>query len=129
MQVRSPRDSDFKRADRVGALLCEAFARVLVDGLIRDPRLGFCTATEVRLSDDLRHARVFVSVLGDEAARNDSLRALAHAAGFIKRELGQRVKLRYIPELRFELDSTLDEAERLEQLLRPQTGGNDAKSP
>ena len=85
---------------------------------VKDPRLGFVTVTEVRMSPDLSHARVFVSVLGGEEEESSALAALASAAGFLRREIGRRVRLRHTPQLHFEVDHTLDHSERIEELLR-----------
>lgn len=109
-------ESDFKRAHRVGQLLQQTLGDLLVNE-IKDPRVGFVTVTEVRPSDDLRTARVYVSIYGDEPTRKESLAGLEEAAGFIKRELARRVNLRYTPSLTFVLDRTLDQAERLDQLI------------
>jgi len=84
---------------------------------LRDPRLGFITLLAVEPSPDLRHARVFVSVLGDDVARRSSMEALAAASGYIRSLLGKRVELRYTPELNFILDEGVDRAARVEQLL------------
>jgi len=85
---------------------------------LKDPRLGFVTVTEVRMSPDLSHARVFVSVLGGEEEEASALAALGSAAGFLRREIGRRVRLRHTPQLHFEVDHTLDHSERIEELLR-----------
>ncbi len=75
------------------------------------------TVTEVRLTDDLRSALVYVSIIGEETKRQESLKGLGAAAGFLKRELSHRLKLRFTPDISFALDTTLDHALRLEQLL------------
>jgi len=106
-----------KRPQRVGQLMQQELGKLLQDGL-RDPRVGFVTVTEVRVARDLRHARVYVSVYGEQEQREESLAGLNRAAGFIKRELGHRLDLRFVPELEFELDETLDRAERLDDVLR-----------
>jgi ribosome-binding factor A len=100
----------------VGHLLQQELARLLVEG-IKDPRVGFVTVTEVRVTDDLKHAQAYVSILGDDSQRQSTLAGLKAAAGFVKRELGQRCKLRYIPSLSFEHDDTLDNAQRLEVIF------------
>lgn len=76
------------------------------------------TVTEVRVSHDLRHARVFVSSLGEPGARAAAVEALNHAAPFLRRALGRAVTLKYLPELVFVEDSTLEHGERVERLLR-----------
>lgn len=108
--------SDHKRSTRVAQLLQEELAGLLINE-IKDPRVGLVTVTEVRLADDLSFARVFVSVYGDDAQREAALAGLRGAAGFLRRELAHRVKLRHMPELAFSLDETLDQAERLETVF------------
>lgn len=85
---------------------------------LKDPRIGFVTVTAVRVSADLRHARVFVSVLGDEDERAESMSGLASATPYLRTELGRQMKLKYLPELQFELDTGPQEAQRLESLLK-----------
>jgi ribosome-binding factor A len=106
-----------KRAERVGQLIQQELADLLTNKLM-DPRVGFVTVTEVRVADDLKNARVFVSIYGDDDARQRTLDGLHEAGGFLRHELGRRVKLRYTPELSFALDNTLDQAMRLERLLQ-----------
>ena len=85
---------------------------------LKDPRIGFVTVTAVRVSADIRHARVFVSVLGDEDERAESMSGLASATPYLRTELGRQMKVRYLPELQFELDTGPQEAQRLESLLK-----------
>jgi ribosome-binding factor A len=107
---------EHKRSHRVGQLVHEELGRLLLDEL-KDPRVGFVTVTEVRMADDLRSAKVFVSIYGTTEQRTASLEGLRAAAGFIKRELAQRLKLRSTPELTFHADETLDHAQRLQQIM------------
>jgi ribosome-binding factor A len=99
----------------------EAIRQVIGDvlaGELKDPRVGFVTVTDVRTSADLRHARVYVSVLGDDAQRADSLAGLRSAHGFLQGHLASELELKRTPTLEFEYDDTTDRALRLEQLLR-----------
>lgn len=93
--------------------------QVLGDAIrsLKDPRVGFVTITSVRVSPDLRHARVAVSVLGDDEARKASLAGLASATPVLRAEMGRQMRMKYLPELVFELDEGADRAERIEQLL------------
>jgi ribosome-binding factor A len=84
---------------------------------VRDPRVGFVTLTEVRVSRDLKYARVYVSILGDEERTQESFEALQRAGGFLRSQIGRRIPLRHVPELRFVLDETLDTSERIDSLL------------
>jgi ribosome-binding factor A len=91
---------------------------------VKDPRVGFVTITEVRLPGDLRQATVYVSILGDPEQQQSSLRGLRAAAGYLRREVGRSLKMRYNPELRFVTDSTLEKARRLDALLAAAAAGN-----
>lgn len=84
---------------------------------LKDPRVGFMTVMDVRTSPDLRHARVYVSVLGDEDEKQATLAVLGGARGYVRVRLGQDVKLKYLPELHFEIDRTLEQAARIEEIL------------
>lgn len=85
---------------------------------MRDPRVGFVTITQVVVSGDLRHARVGVSCLGDEAAQQESLRALRHASGFLRTEISKRIRMRTMPQLVFQLDHSMAHAEQVQRTLR-----------
>ncbi|MBI3769498.1 MAG: 30S ribosome-binding factor RbfA [Deltaproteobacteria bacterium] len=106
-----------KRTDRVGALLKSALAELLLRD-VKDPRVGLVTITGVDVSPDLKHARVFVSALGDAEARARSLAGLASARAFLQAHAGRRIGLRFTPELRFEIDPSFEAADRVERLLR-----------
>jgi ribosome-binding factor A len=106
-----------KRLDRVNQLLKEEISTLLHREL-KDPRLGFVSVTEVEVSKDLRTAKVFVSVLGDERQWQASLGALVRARGFVHRWLRQHLDLRVIPEVEFRADRSLEHAARIQALLR-----------
>lgn len=84
---------------------------------LHDPRLGFITVTEVRMTGDLKVARVYVSVYGSEKEQEESLEALRHAKGYLRTQIGDRLPLRHVPELRFEVDETLKRTARLDALF------------
>jgi ribosome-binding factor A len=101
----------------------EAIRHVLSDALagdLKDPRVGFVTVTEVKTSPDLRHARVYVSVLGPEAEREATLDGLRSAHGFLQARIGGELHLKNTPELRFLYDDTAERAARLERLIEAQ---------
>jgi ribosome-binding factor A len=100
-------------ADRIRAEVAE-----VISAELKDPRIGFATVTGVDMSGDLHYARVFVSVLGSADAQQKCLEGLTSAAGYVRRELGHRLRLRRAPELTFVLDHAAEENERLEMLLR-----------
>lgn len=99
----------------------EAVRHVVGDAIssdLKDPRVGFVTVTDVKTSPDLRHARVFVSVLGDERRREGSLAGLRSAGGYLQARVGRELRLKHTPELEFVLDDTVRRAARIERLLR-----------
>jgi ribosome-binding factor A len=107
----------FKRSDRVGDMIRREVSEMLIRG-IKDPRVVSVTITKVRVSDDLRVAKVYFSVMGGEDNREQSLAGLNSAKGYIKREMGRRIHLRYMPELAFEYDSSIEYADRINRLIR-----------
>ena len=98
----------------------EAVRQVLSDAMtsaLKDPRIGFVTVTDVSTSPDLRHATVYVSVLGDDERRAASLDGLQAAHGYLQRRVASELRLKYTPSLVFQYDDTTDRALRVEQLL------------
>jgi ribosome-binding factor A len=118
------------RLDRVRNLLRQVTSEILRQ--VKDPRVGFVTVTDVEVSADLRHARIFVSVMGDAAARAEALKGLQSARGFVRHELMAQVTLRHIPELSFHIDDSLDRGMRVNELLaqahRDTTTGDEVQS-
>ena len=102
---------------RVNQLIKQALGEILLNEL-KDPKIGFCTVTEVEVANDLRSAWVRVSVLGNEKEKQDALERLQHAAGYINRLLRSKVELRYTPRLNFKLDSSLDHAFKIEKIIQ-----------
>lgn len=90
---------------------------ILIQGDLRDPRLGWTTVTHVEMSPDLAYAKVFVSVLGDDAVQESSLEVLHRARSFLRGQLGRRVRLRTVPELQFRLDHGLEHSQRIMDIL------------
>jgi len=107
----------YKRSQRVGELLHHEISR-MIQFELKDPRIGFLTVTGVELTDDIQHARVYYTVMGDEAKRRETARGLEKAIPFLRRELGRRLHLRTIPELVFHYDSSIEYGNRIEQLLQ-----------
>jgi ribosome-binding factor A len=114
-----------KRLDRVNQLIKEEVSTLLQREL-KDPRLGFVTVTEVATAKDLSRAKVFVSVLGNEAQWAASLAALASARGFIRNWLRHHLELRVTPELDFRPDHSMEHAARIQALLRHLDSGPSA---
>jgi ribosome-binding factor A len=105
-----------QRTEKVQELAREILGETI--NSLKDPRVGFTTVTAVRISPDLRLASVFVSVLGSEEERTLTMAGLESAVPYLRAELGRQVRLKYLPELIFELDTGAEEAERLETLLK-----------
>jgi ribosome-binding factor A len=105
-----------RRQRKVAELLHEEISQLIQHGT-KDPRLGFVTVTGVEVNPDLRLAWIYVTVLGDEDDAKQSLEGLASAAGFFRHALKETVSLRYIPELRFKLDTSLEHGSRIDALL------------
>jgi ribosome-binding factor A len=106
------------RHERVGEEIAHEINAMLA-GELKDPRLeGSVVVSHVLVQSDMKHARVFVSVKGSNKEQRDAIRALEHAAGFIRSELIERLQLRRLPEMHFTLDESQEHVERIEQLLR-----------
>jgi ribosome-binding factor A len=113
------------RADRIADIIRQALAEVIQQDT-RDPRIGFVTLTQVKLSPDLRHAKVYVSRLGEGAEVDEALRALNQAAPYFRKALAGRTRLRFVPALRFLRDTAVERGRRVEELLqeiREESGG------
>ena len=108
---------DYKRVDRVGALMQREISEI-IHRQVKDPRVGSCSVTRVDVSDDLRHSKVRISVLGDEEQCQLTMAGLENAAGFIRREIGKRLSLRHTPEIRFVLDKSVDHILTVDRLLK-----------
>ena len=107
---------EFSRSQRMGEQLRRELADI-VRNEVRDPRLGFLSFTEVRVSRDLGHALVFCSVM-QEDEREPTLAALNHASGYIRKLIGQRIRARIIPTLKFVLDDSLERGMQMDELIR-----------
>lgn len=94
---------------------------------VKDPRLGFVTVTGVHLTGDLREATVYVSLFGSEKEKKESMTALEMATGFIRRELGKRLKIYYTPQISFEQDTALDYGMHIEGLIKQIHKDDEAK--
>jgi ribosome-binding factor A len=106
----------YKRAERIGDLIKKEISRIIQHEL-KDPGIGFVTITGVELSDDLKHAKIFYSVLGDEEAKKESSSALRRACGFVQHEIGRKLRLKYTPEICFLFDSSVEYGARIEMLI------------
>src|SRR5919106_3621765 len=104
------------RTDRIDELLRQEIGEILARD-VQDPRIGFVTVTDVETAPDLSNAKVWVSVIGQPAEREQAMRALQHAMPFVRRELGSRIRLRRIPELLVRTDDTAQRGTRVMRLL------------
>lgn len=104
------------RPNRVGEQMKKELGEIITRK-IKDPRIGFVTVTDVNVTGDLQQATVYISVLGDEEQRENTLKGLAKAKGFIRSEIGQRIRLRKTPEITFEFDESIDYGNRIDTLL------------
>ena len=106
------------RPDRVGDQIRQELSELLSRGAVHDPGIGFITLTRVKVSPDLQVARVYYTTLGDDAARRQTAKALERATGFFRHHLGDRLRLRRVPELQFQFDESVGHQDRVEQILR-----------
>jgi ribosome-binding factor A len=104
------------RPDRVGEEIRHALSEIIARE-VHDPGVGFVTLTRVKMSPDLQLARVYYTQLGDERARRETVKALERAAPFLRRQVAARVRLRRVPEIRFEFDESVAHQERIERIL------------
>ena len=114
-----------ERVDQLGSSAQQFFTDAR--GAVHDPGIGFITLTRVKVSPDLQLARVYYSSLGDEKARKETAKALERATPYLRRQVGSRVKLRRVPELKFEFDESIAHQDRVEQVLRDLHAEADAR--
>ena len=107
---------EYQRSDRVGDLLLDVVAELLRRE-IHDPRLQWINLTGVRVSKDLRHAKVYFNLLGAGSDKNEAAAGLKSAAGFIRSKVGKKLNLRFVPAIEFTYDDSEDEARRIDALL------------
>ncbi len=106
-----------KRSEKVGNLIQKEISQMLLK-LIKDPRIGFVTITRVTVSEDCRFARVYYSVAGTQAERESCMKGLESAKGYVRKELGRRIRLRYTPDIMFQFDPSIEYAIHMEELIQ-----------
>ena len=111
------------RVGRVGEQIKKELSQ-LIQSELKDPRIGFITVTGVELTNDLSQARVFLSVLGTDEQKEETLKALARGTGFLRSELGKRIRFRHTPELLFKFDNSIEYGSQIESLLNNINSGN-----
>ncbi len=104
------------RAERLGELIKEEFGDILQREL-KDPRIGFVSVTGVEVSNDYSHVKIFVSILGDEQSKHSAMAGLESAKGFIRTELGKRIRLRHTPEVHIIADNSIERGSHIIELL------------
>ena len=108
---------NFKRIDRITQEVKKELSLIIRE--LKDPRIPLMTSVvNVKVANDLKVAKAYISVMGDEKAKNDCLAALKNAAGFIRREIGSRVDLRYTPEFTFVLDDSIEYGSHISEVLK-----------
>jgi ribosome-binding factor A len=110
--------STHSRPERVAQMIQQQLGILFARGELKDPRLGLVTITGCEVSPDLRQARVYWTVHGDEQVRKDTRVGLTASRGYLRREIGQALSLRVVPNLSFTYDEAIDRGDRIEQLLR-----------
>ncbi|HEX4203276.1 MAG TPA: 30S ribosome-binding factor RbfA [Ktedonobacteraceae bacterium] len=104
------------RQEKLGELIAADLSDLLRTR-VKDPRIGFASITHVEVSGDLRHAKVFISVMGSPEEQKESMKGLKNATGFLRHELASRLVLRYMPEILFKLDTSIEEGSRILNLI------------
>lgn len=118
----------FQRSRRVAEQMRVEIAQIIREE-IKDPRVGFVSITSVEVTRDLRHAKVFISVFGDDREQEAAMQGLHAAAGFVRREIGKRIKLRLTPEIHFCADPSIRHGAEISRILHglttdPENNGN-----
>lgn len=113
----------YRRSERVGDLIKEEIASLMLHGEIKDPRIGFVTITRVDLTPDFKEARVYFSQMGSSKDRAKSEDGLNSASGYIRRHLAKSLDLRHIPKVTFHFDESLEYSERIEKVIRDMKEG------
>ncbi|EGQ3208909.1 30S ribosome-binding factor RbfA [Staphylococcus pseudintermedius] len=105
------------RAERVGEQMKKELMDI-INNKLKDPRVGFLTITDVQPTNDLSLAKIYLTVLGSDKERENTFKGLEKAKGFIKSEIGQRMRLRIVPDLQFEYDESIEYGNRIERLIQ-----------
>lgn len=114
--------SGFKRVDRVGDLILKEVSDMIIKGEIRDPRVNSVAFTGIKVTEDLSFARLYFTLINEDTDKKETLTGLERATGFIKRELSKRLRMRRIPDLKFEFDTALQEGYKIDDILREVKG-------
>ncbi len=115
---------NYRRTERLNSLMRDEVSDI-IRSKIKDPRIGFVTVTYVDVTDDLKLAKVYISVLGNEIEKEKSVEGLKSASGFIRRELKKRLRIRYTPALTFCYDGSIEYGDRMNRILKKLQGEKD----
>jgi ribosome-binding factor A len=107
---------EYSRSDKVAGTIKKRVSEIIQNEL-KDPRIGFVTVTNVKVSKDLRHVRIFFTAFGDEKTKKSAQIGLDQATGFVRKAIAARVKFRFVPEIAFEYDETYEYGQHIEELL------------
>jgi len=107
----------FERSDRVSEEIKKEVSYLILHRL-KDPRIGFVSITDVEVSGDLQYAKIFVSIMGNENEKKESLAGLESAAGFIRTAVGEKIRLKHVPKIVFELDESIERGTKILKLLK-----------
>ena len=114
----------YNRSERVAEEIRKEVATMLF-GEIHDPRIGFVTITKAQVSKDLRQAKVYFCMIGNDEEKEKTMEGLQSASGYMRREIGKRLKLRYFPEITFKFDDSLEYASRIEKIIKEIKSGSE----
>ena len=117
----------YSRSERVKQTLKEEISKIL-EYELKDPRIGMVTVTRVELTNDLRHAKVYFSVMGDDNKKEQARKGVESATGFVKKLIGQRIRLKFLPEITFKYDDSIEYAQHISEVLekiKKQEKGNE----
>ena len=114
----------YNRSERIAEEIRKEVATMLF-GEIHDPRIGFVTITKAQVSKDLRQAKVYFSMIGNDEEKEKTMEGLQSASGYMRREIGKRLKLRYFPEITFKFDDSLEYASRIEKIIKEIKSGSE----
>ncbi len=104
------------RPERVAQFLKEELSQIIREEL-KDPRIGFVTVTRVNITADLRYARIYVSIMGEEKEKKETFKGLESARGFVRRLIGERIRLRYTPDIEFKIDDSIEYSIRISKVI------------
>lgn len=104
------------RVEKLQELIKQEFSKIILND-VKNPNIGFVTITQVELTNDLRHAKIWLSAYGSKEAQEKTIQGIAHSLGYIRSEIGKRIRLKFVPELHLQTDTSLEYSEHIQKLL------------